>query len=61
MFRQKHVLLFISGLDSIEDEISLLNSTYERLQEDPKENKRFQKRGFQDFMDPHCGEVEPKQ
>ncbi|KHN13156.1 hypothetical protein glysoja_040436 [Glycine soja] len=27
VFWQKHVLLFISGLDSIEDEISLLNST----------------------------------
>ncbi|KAH1191745.1 Protein SIEVE ELEMENT OCCLUSION B [Glycine max] len=49
VFWQKHVLLFISGLDSIEDEISLLNSTYERLQEDPKEAKGFKKRRFQDI------------
>jgi len=46
VFRLKHVLLFISGLDSVEDEISLLNSMYDRLQEDPKEAKGFKKEDF---------------
>jgi hypothetical protein len=47
IFRQKHVLLFISSLDSIEDEISLLKSIYERLQENSKEAiKGFKKEDF---------------
>ncbi|KAK6645926.1 hypothetical protein PHAVU_L002259 [Phaseolus vulgaris] len=46
VLRLKHVLLFISGLDSVEDEISLLNSMYDRLQEDPKEAKGFKKEDF---------------
>ncbi|KAK7391683.1 hypothetical protein VNO78_20102 [Psophocarpus tetragonolobus] len=46
VFRQKHVLVFISSLVSIEDEISLLNSMYDRLQEDPKEAKGFKKEDF---------------
>ncbi|KAL2325112.1 hypothetical protein Fmac_024170 [Flemingia macrophylla] len=37
VFKQKYVLLFISSLDKIEDEISLLNSIYDRLQENPTE------------------------
>ena len=36
IFKQKHVLLFISSLDSIHDEITLLNALYERLQENSK-------------------------
>lgn len=47
MFRQKHVLVFISGLDSIEDEILLLNSIHDRLQENPREViKGFKKEDF---------------
>ncbi|XP_058740715.1 uncharacterized protein LOC131612999 isoform X4 [Vicia villosa] len=47
VFRKKHVLVFISSLDSIEDEISLLNSIYERLQENSKESiKGFNKEDF---------------
>ncbi|CAL5208251.1 unnamed protein product [Lathyrus oleraceus] len=47
IFRHKHVLLFISSLDSIEDEISLLNSIYKRLQESSKESiKGFKKEDF---------------
>lgn len=45
-FRKKHVLLFISGLDSIRDEIRLLQSIYEGLQEDPKEVKGYRKEDF---------------
>ncbi|KAK7268780.1 hypothetical protein RIF29_21489 [Crotalaria pallida] len=44
VFTQKQVLLFISSLDSIDDEISLLNFIYNRLQEYPKESiKGFNK------------------
>lgn len=47
MFRQKHVLLFISGLNSIVDEILLLNSIYNRLQDNPTEViKGFKKEDF---------------
>ncbi|TKY51876.1 SIEVE ELEMENT OCCLUSION B protein [Spatholobus suberectus] len=46
VFKQKHVLLFISGLYSVDDEISLLNSIRDRLQEDPKEAKNFNKEDF---------------
>ncbi|MCI22355.1 sieve element occlusion by forisome 1, partial [Trifolium medium] len=47
IFRQKHVLLFISSLDSIDDEISLLKSIYERLQENSKEPiKGYKKEDF---------------
>ncbi|KOM33857.1 hypothetical protein LR48_Vigan02g000700 [Vigna angularis] len=46
VFRKKHVLLFISGLDSIRDEIRLLQSIYEGLQEDPKEVKGYRKEDF---------------
>ncbi|XP_061371226.1 protein SIEVE ELEMENT OCCLUSION B-like [Gastrolobium bilobum] len=41
VFKQKHVLLFISSLDSnIRDEILLLNSIYDRLQENPKQDRK---------------------
>ncbi|KAK7344020.1 hypothetical protein VNO77_13219 [Canavalia gladiata] len=46
VFRQKHVLVFISGLDSVGDEISLLNSIHDRLLENPKEAKGFRKEDF---------------
>nr|AHY04439.1 sieve element occlusion by forisomes 1 [Dipteryx panamensis] len=46
VFKQKYVLLFISSLDSIDDEIRLLNSIYDRLKEDPKEVKGFNKEDF---------------
>lgn len=40
------MLLFISSLDNIRDEILLLNAIYERLQEKPKEEKGFKKEDF---------------
>ncbi|KAJ1431596.1 Sieve element occlusion, C-terminal [Sesbania bispinosa] len=46
VFRKKHVLLFISGLDSIRDEIRLLQSIYYGLQEDPQEVKGYRKPDF---------------
>ncbi|XP_020222745.1 protein SIEVE ELEMENT OCCLUSION B [Cajanus cajan] len=46
VFKQKNVLVFISGLYSVEDEISLLNSIHDRLQEEPKEVKNFNKEEF---------------
>ncbi|KAK7243168.1 hypothetical protein RIF29_37956 [Crotalaria pallida] len=46
VFRRKHVLLFISGLDSIRDEIRLLQSIYEGLHEDPREVKGYFKDDF---------------
>ncbi|CAL0328080.1 unnamed protein product [Lupinus luteus] len=46
VFRRKHVLLFISGLDSIRDEIRLLQSIYDGLQEDPREVKGYFKDDF---------------
>ncbi|RZB84961.1 Protein SIEVE ELEMENT OCCLUSION B isoform B [Glycine soja] len=46
VFKEKYVLLFISGLDRIEDEIRLLNSIYERLVEDPNDKSGFKKEEF---------------
>ncbi|KAL5068345.1 hypothetical protein RYX36_019232 [Vicia faba] len=47
VFKQNYVLLFISGLDSIGDEILLLNSIYNRLQDNPQEViKGFKKEDF---------------
>ncbi|XP_027366716.1 protein SIEVE ELEMENT OCCLUSION B-like [Abrus precatorius] len=47
VFKQKYVMLFFSGLDSIQDEILLLNSIYNRLQENPgDEIKGFRKGDF---------------
>ncbi|KAK7345946.1 hypothetical protein VNO77_16562 [Canavalia gladiata] len=46
VFKQKHVLLFISTLDSIADEIRLLNSINDRLVEDPNDKTGFKKEEF---------------
>ncbi|KHN15401.1 hypothetical protein glysoja_039058 [Glycine soja] len=47
VFKEKYVLLlFISGLVRIEDEIRLLNSIYERLVEDPNDKSGFKKEEF---------------
>ncbi|KAK7278465.1 hypothetical protein RJT34_23494 [Clitoria ternatea] len=47
VFKQKHVMLFISGLDSIGDEILLLNSIYNRLEKNATEDiKGFKKGDF---------------
>ncbi|PNX63333.1 hypothetical protein L195_g053452, partial [Trifolium pratense] len=46
VFRKKHVLVFISGLDSIRDEVRLLQSIYVGLQDDPRELKGYRKEDF---------------
>ncbi|XP_058745302.1 protein SIEVE ELEMENT OCCLUSION B-like [Vicia villosa] len=47
VFREKYVLLFISSLNKVEDEILLLNSIYDRLQDNPQEViKGFKKVDF---------------
>ncbi|GAU47934.1 hypothetical protein TSUD_14040 [Trifolium subterraneum] len=46
VFRKKHVLVFISGLDSIRNEVRLLNSIYDGLQHDPSELKGYRKEDF---------------
>ncbi|CAL0299880.1 unnamed protein product [Lupinus luteus] len=47
VFRQKHVLLFISSLNRVDDEILLLNSIYDRLHENPEEIiKGYKKEDF---------------
>ncbi|XP_054822771.1 protein SIEVE ELEMENT OCCLUSION B-like [Prosopis cineraria] len=46
VFRQKHVLLFLSGLYSIEDETRLLKSIHAGLRKDPKEVQGFKKDEF---------------
>ncbi|KAK7268781.1 hypothetical protein RIF29_21490 [Crotalaria pallida] len=46
VFKQKYVLLFISSLENVRDEILLLNSIYKRLQENPKIIKGFNKEDF---------------
>ncbi|XP_028762368.1 protein SIEVE ELEMENT OCCLUSION B-like [Neltuma alba] len=46
VFRQKHVVLFLSGLYSIGDEIRLLKSIQEGLKKDPKVIKGFRKEDF---------------
>ncbi|KAL2977342.1 hypothetical protein AAZX31_13G061200 [Glycine max] len=45
-FKKKHVLLFISGLDSIEEETLLLKSIYEKLKEKPREVEGYRKEDF---------------
>ncbi|KAK7401161.1 hypothetical protein VNO78_12480 [Psophocarpus tetragonolobus] len=45
-FKKKHVLLFISGLDSIEEETLLLKSIYEKLKETPREVEGYRKEDF---------------
>ncbi|KAK7243170.1 hypothetical protein RIF29_37958 [Crotalaria pallida] len=46
VFKHKHVLLFLSGLHGVGDEIRLLNHIYDRLLEDPKELNGYQKEDF---------------
>ncbi|KAL2323776.1 hypothetical protein Fmac_028155 [Flemingia macrophylla] len=46
VLKEKHVLLFVSGLDRIEDEIRLLNYIEERLVEDPNEKSGYRKEEF---------------
>ncbi|GAU46328.1 hypothetical protein TSUD_28450 [Trifolium subterraneum] len=46
VFNKNYVLLFISGLDSIGDEIQMLNSIYNRLQDKPQEVNGFKKEDF---------------
>ncbi|KAK7401156.1 hypothetical protein VNO78_12475 [Psophocarpus tetragonolobus] len=45
-FKNKYVLLFISGLDHIENEIQLLKSIDEKLKEEPKELEGYRKEDF---------------
>ncbi|KAJ1394325.1 Sieve element occlusion, N-terminal [Sesbania bispinosa] len=45
-FKNKYVLLFISGLDNIDYEIQLLKSIDEKLKEDPKELEGYRKEDF---------------
>ncbi|KAJ1394324.1 Sieve element occlusion, N-terminal [Sesbania bispinosa] len=45
-FKKKHVLLFISGLENIEDETQLLKSIYDKLKEKPKEVEGYRKEDF---------------
>ncbi|WJX18827.1 Sieve element occlusion [Trifolium repens] len=47
VFKEKYVLLFISNLNKVEDEISLLNSIYDRLKDNPQEMiKGYKKEDF---------------
>ncbi|RDY07240.1 Protein SIEVE ELEMENT OCCLUSION B, partial [Mucuna pruriens] len=45
-FKNKYVLLFISGLDHIDSETQLLKSIDEKLKEDPKELEGYRKEDF---------------
>ncbi|XP_057429720.1 protein SIEVE ELEMENT OCCLUSION B-like isoform X3 [Lotus japonicus] len=45
-FKKKHVLLFISGLENIEDETQLLRSIFEKLKDNPKEVEGYRKDDF---------------
>ncbi|RDX72307.1 Protein SIEVE ELEMENT OCCLUSION A, partial [Mucuna pruriens] len=45
-FKKKHVLLFISGLDSIDEETQLLKSINEKLKEKPTEVEGYRKEDF---------------
>ncbi|RDX74906.1 Protein SIEVE ELEMENT OCCLUSION B, partial [Mucuna pruriens] len=60
-FQQKYVLLFISSLEKIEDEIALLNSIYDRLQENPTEIKKYKKEDFKILWFPIVPEWDEKQ
>jgi hypothetical protein len=47
VFKEKYVLLFISSLNKVEDEILLLNSIYDRLKDNPQEMiKGYKKEDF---------------
>ncbi|TKY50034.1 SIEVE ELEMENT OCCLUSION B protein [Spatholobus suberectus] len=45
-FKKKHVLLFISGLESIDEESQLLKSISEKLKEKPREVEGYRKEDF---------------
>ncbi|XP_027342218.1 protein SIEVE ELEMENT OCCLUSION B-like [Abrus precatorius] len=45
-FKKKHVLLFISGLENIDEETQLLKSIYEKLKEKPREVEGYRKEDF---------------
>ncbi|KHN37707.1 protein SIEVE ELEMENT OCCLUSION B-like [Glycine soja] len=45
-FKNKHVLLFISGLDHIDNEIQLLKSINAKLKEEPNELEGYRKEDF---------------
>ncbi|TKY51877.1 SIEVE ELEMENT OCCLUSION B protein [Spatholobus suberectus] len=49
VFKQKYVMLFFSGLDSIGDEILLLNNIYSKLQENPGEEIKGSRKGILRF------------
>ncbi|PNX95445.1 sieve element-occluding protein, partial [Trifolium pratense] len=46
VFKGKYVLLFISSLNKVEDEILLLNYIYDRLKDNPQEMKGYKKEDF---------------
>ncbi|XP_004495334.1 protein SIEVE ELEMENT OCCLUSION B-like [Cicer arietinum] len=55
VFKEKYVLLFISSLNKVEDEILLLNSIYERLHDNPQEViKGYKKEDFKILWIPIC-------
>lgn len=57
VFREKYVLLFISSLHKVEDEILLLNSIYDRLHDNPQEIvKGYKKDDFKILWIPICGD-----
>nr|KYP65124.1 hypothetical protein KK1_011353 [Cajanus cajan] len=45
-FKKKHVLLFISGLENIDEETQLLKSISEKLKEKPREVEGYRKEDF---------------
>ncbi|KAK7306738.1 hypothetical protein VNO77_44694 [Canavalia gladiata] len=45
-FKKKHVLLFISGLENIDEETQLLKSIYEKLKEKPREVEGYRMEDF---------------
>ncbi|KAH1215901.1 Protein SIEVE ELEMENT OCCLUSION B [Glycine max] len=54
-FKNKHVLLFISGLDHIDNEIQLLKSIHVKLKEEPKELESYRKEDFKILWIPIVG------
>ncbi|MED6174182.1 hypothetical protein PIB30_066550 [Stylosanthes scabra] len=44
--KKKHMLLFISGVENIQDEIKLLKEIYEKLKEEPREIEGYRKEDF---------------
>ncbi|KAK7316623.1 hypothetical protein RJT34_00226 [Clitoria ternatea] len=60
-FKKKHVLLFISGLENIEEEIQLLKSIHEKLKEKPREVEGYRKEDFKIVWIPIVDEWNEKQ